>query len=153
MVAAKFSQAPSALAGRAGLRDQTESLATRRLLPRPAHRSRQQSSRAGVARAAVMAPQDAVLKTYKASEMSAEDLLQATARPRIDFASILSTVGCRRHACLRAAAARQYQPRDSRLHSWRAHLRTACAVLLIVLLSGDGSCQSGQHAVHSAALH
>lgn len=41
--------------------------------------------------AAVMAPQ--ALKTYKASEMSAQDLLDATARPRINFASILSTVG------------------------------------------------------------
>lgn len=40
--------------------------------------------------AAVMAPQ--ALKTYKACEMSAQDLLDATARPRIDFASILSTV-------------------------------------------------------------
>jgi len=39
-----------------------------------------------------MAPQHAGLKTYKASEMSVKDLQEATARPRIDFASILSTV-------------------------------------------------------------
>lgn len=45
-----------------------------------------------------MAPRNAGLKTYKASEMSAEDLLQATARPRIDFASILSTVAIRASA-------------------------------------------------------
>lgn len=39
---------------------------------------------------AVMAPN--ALKTYTASEMSASDLQAVTARPRIDFASILSTV-------------------------------------------------------------
>jgi hypothetical protein len=37
-----------------------------------------------------MAP--SALKTYKASELSEQDLLEVTARPRIDFASILSTV-------------------------------------------------------------
>lgn len=42
-----------------------------------------------------MAPQHAGLKTYKASEMSVKDLQEATARPRIDFASILSTVRAR----------------------------------------------------------
>ena len=42
--------------------------------------------------AAVLAPEQQALKTYKASEMTAEDLQTATARPRIDFASILSTV-------------------------------------------------------------
>ena len=37
-----------------------------------------------------MAP--SALKTYKASELSEQDLLEVTARPRIDFASILSAV-------------------------------------------------------------
>ncbi len=53
--------------------------------------SRSQCLDISVSASAVMAPRQA-LKTYKASEMSATDLQEATARPRIDFASILGTV-------------------------------------------------------------
>ena len=41
---------------------------------------------------AVTAEKVASLKTYKASELSTGDLLALTARPRIDFTSILDTV-------------------------------------------------------------
>jgi hypothetical protein len=34
------------------------------------------------------------LKTYNASDLSRDDLLALTARPRIDFASILDVVSC-----------------------------------------------------------
>ena len=58
----------------------------------PSTRCRGSSGAAASVFAAVMAPQQQALKTYKASEMSAQDLIDATARPRIDFASILGTV-------------------------------------------------------------
>lgn len=51
----------------------------------------QQRAARVIVSAAVMAPN--ALKTYTASEMSASHLLEATARPRIDFGSILNTVG------------------------------------------------------------
>lgn len=41
---------------------------------------------------AVMTEKASSLKTYKASEMSTADLLALSARPRIDFTSILETV-------------------------------------------------------------
>lgn len=41
---------------------------------------------------AVTAEKISSLKTYKASELSTADLLALTARPRIDFTSILHTV-------------------------------------------------------------
>lgn len=97
----------SAPAGSASLCDQTFIPAAQKRLQSAHSRGRQRGCRPGCTRAAVMAPCNAGLKTYKASEMSAEDLLQATARPRIDFASILSTVAIRAsapHAAPRIAA-------------------------------------------------
>ena len=41
---------------------------------------------------AATAERVSALKTYRASELSTEDLLALTARPRIDFTSILETV-------------------------------------------------------------
>lgn len=83
------------------LTGQLISLTGLQLAPRSA--SRRSHCTAATISATVMAP--SALKTYKASEMSEQDLLAATARPRIDFASILSTVSCmhprRQHAAPR----------------------------------------------------
>lgn len=46
-----------------------------------------------VASAATVERASSTLKTYSASELSKRDLLALTARPRIDFGSILDTVG------------------------------------------------------------
>lgn len=48
---------------------------------------------------AVAAPQSSTMKVYKAASMDGKQLEEFTARPRIDFSSILGTVGQRQLLC------------------------------------------------------
>jgi hypothetical protein len=61
--------------------------------------TRQQRRGAQLRVLAVAAPQSSTMKVYKAASMDGKQLEEFTARPRIDFSSILGTVGQRQLLC------------------------------------------------------